>query len=291
MFMIQSTKLGLLAITLFCTSCAMEDSATSTSALESSPNRVARLSSLDRPILPAQDTVVATAAIVGVAFAGNQVGFYDMTFGAGQPYQVGPILAAGGNAIQIFDPSASALSGLNVLWVHNQDNSGFGAGYLARLTDIAAAVQNGMILVLHDRAVTGAAAILPGGAGIAIFRDFSEPADINIRDASTTVTAGLNDLSLDGGNASSHGFALANTLPARSKLLLSATTADHLVTFCYPVGKGAVIYSTIPLDFYLQFGFPPLALTDPYAPNTVKYAIAGACAAALTGPRPTPNRI
>jgi hypothetical protein len=287
MFAIQNMKLSLLAITLFCASCAMDDSATSASALESS--RGDRPSSLDRPILPAGDTVIATPGAAGTALAASQVGFYDMAVGSGQAYQVPPVVTAGGNPIQLFDPDAAALSGLNVLWVHNPDFS-FGAEYLARLPDITAAVQNGLILVIHDRTVFDAQTLLPGGAGIAMVNDFSEGADINIRDASTVVTAGLDNLSLDGGSLSNHGFALENTLPARSKLLLTATANDHLVTFCYPLGRGAVIYSSIPLDFYLQLpGFPPAALAETYAPNVVKYAIAGACA--LRGPRPTPNRI
>jgi hypothetical protein len=288
MFMIRDTRYGLLAMTLFCASCAIEeDAATREHALAESSGGLDRPSSLDRPILPTGEAIVPSPPTRG-ALATNQVGFYDMTVGSGQPYQVPPIVAAGGAAIQVFDPSTAALAGINVLWVHNQDNFGFGAGYVARLPDITAAVQNGMILVIHDRTVADAAGILPGGANIGLFRDFAELADINIRDASTVVTAGLDNTSLDGGNASSHGFALAGSLPAGSKQLLSATTADHLVTFCYPFGRGAVIYSSIPLDFYLQFPAFPLAFTEIYAPNVVKYAIGGACA--KRSPRPTPNR-
>jgi hypothetical protein len=203
---------------------------------------------------------------------------------------VAAIVAGGGTPINIDDPSAAAIANLNVLWVLNPDNFGFGAEYLSRVPDIAAAVQNGMVLVIHDRAVSGASSILPGGAGFTITRDFTEGADINLRDASTVVTAGLDNTSLDGGNFSDHGFALASTLPAKSKLILSSTTKDRIVTFCYPVGKGAVIYSTIPLDFYLQGEGPNPPgnnLAGIYAPNVVKYADAGACS--LRGPQPTPN--
>lgn len=224
--------------------------------------------------------------------ATGQVGFYDLSTGNGQAYQVPPIVAAGGTAVPIDDPSTAELTGLNVLWAHNPDNFQYGFGYLARLADIDAAVQNGMVLVLHDRLVDGASGILPGGSAFSITRDFTEGTDVNIRDASTLVTVGLNNTSLDGGNFSNHGFALDTSLPANAKLILTATTPSHIVTFCYPRGKGAVIYSSIPLDFYLSFdtGLPPQsALVNIYAPNVVKYALAGACKARSTGPQPTPN--
>lgn len=269
----------------FWAACAMEP-ATSTRTLELGE------STLDRPG-PADDAPVAQPSGARAPVpGGKQVGFYDMTFGTGQQYQLTPIVAAGGIALGLGDVDAASLAGLNVLWVNNQDNFGYGAEYVSRLPAIAAAVQNGMVLVIHDRFVTNASTILPGGANFGIFRDFTEQADINIRDASTVVTTGLDNASLDQGTSSSHGFALANTLPASAKLILSATTADHIVTFCYPVGKGAVIYSTIPLDFYLQgFGTnpPQAAMDNIYAPNVVKYALGGACAGALTGPKPTPN--
>jgi hypothetical protein len=212
----------------------------------------------------------------------------------GQSYQTPPITTAGGVPVLIDDPSAAELANLNVLWVNNPDNSSYGPGYLNRLSDIAAAVKKGMILVIHDREVSDAASILPDGQAFTIIRDFTEEADINIHDASTVVTTDLTDVSLDGGDASSHGFAIDASLPAKAKLILSQTTHSHIVTFCYPEGQGAVIYSTIPLDFYLQGqgpNPPQSNLANIYAPNVVNYALAGACAQALGGPKPTPNVI
>ena len=282
-----SVKTGILGTvilsTLFATSCAVDDTGTATSAVTRGA------SSLDPPVAPAPGRQ-AVLAPPTVAVAGKLVGYYEMFFGSGQPYEVAPITSGGGIPVTIFDPDATALAGLNTLFVTNQDNFGFGFGYTARLAEIQAAVQAGMILVIHDRTVSGIAGILPGGGAITALRDFTESADINIHDGSTVVTAGLDDTSMDNGNSSSHGFTFAASLPAKSKQLLSATTPDHLVTFCYPFGKGAVIYSTIPLDFYLQgLGNDPprTALATIYAPNVVRYALAGACA--QRGIRPTPN--
>ena len=282
---IAMANYGLSATFLFLASCATESPTTSSN----SSNELGReRSSLDPPDLRESTSAPRGAAAPTLVPGAKQVGYYDMFAGAGQSYQVGSIVAGGGTPVLVDDPSAAELANLNVLMVTNPDNGGFGFGYVNRLSDIAAAVQNGMVLVIHDRAVMGAAGILPNGASFSINRDFTEAADINIRDNSTIVTSGLTDLSLDGGNSSSHGFALDASLPAKAKLLLTATTSSHIVTFCYGVGKGAVIYSTIPLDFYLAGG-GSLAevLSNVYTPHVVQYALAGACA--TRGPRPTPN--
>ena len=209
---IRVTNSALSAIFLFWASCATEPTMSSQSDLERGP------SSLDPPSLPDSPATPRTPIGRAVVTGAKQVGYYDMFAGAGQSYQVTPIVAGGGTAINIDDPSAAELANLNVLWVNNPDNFGFGFEYMFRLSEIAAAVQNGMILVIHDRTVTNAASILPAGANFNIVRDFAEGADINIRDNSTTVTAGLTNTSLDGGNFSSHGFASEATLPALSKL-------------------------------------------------------------------------
>jgi large repetitive protein len=284
---ISLTNYGLSAFFVFCASCATEPATGNTGQLELRRGAT----SLDPPAPPdLSDPVLAPQAIAPGA---KLVGYYDMSFGIGLGYEVPPITTAGGTAIAIDDPSAAELANLNVLTVTNPDNGGYGFGYVNRLSDIAAAVQNGMVLVIHDRAVSGAQNILPAGAAFDIVRDFTEGSDINIHDGSTVVTAGLDDTSLDGGLFSSHGFAVDTSLPPGAKLILSATTSSHIVTFCYSVGKGAVIYSTIPLDFYLQglSGAPVgFNLANIYAPNVVTYALAGACAnAGGGGPRPTPN--
>ena len=282
---ISMTNYGLSALFLFCAACTAEPMTSSTGQLELRRGAT----SLDPPPPPETDTAPAPQAIAPGA---KRVGYYDMSLGRGQNYEVPPIAAAGGAAIAIDDPSAVELANLDVLTVTNPGNAGYGSGYVNRLSEITAAVQNGMILVIHDRFVAGAAAILPAGTGFAFVRSFTEGSDINIHDSSTQITAGLNDTSLDGGLFSSHGFAIDGSLPAGAKLILSTMISSHIVTFCYGVGKGAVIYSTIPLDFYLQGldggGAVHAGMVNVYAPNVVTYALAGACARPA-GPRPTPN--
>ena len=203
------------------------------------------------------------------------VGYYDMTLGAGNTNQAGPITTAGKTAMSLADVAAANLQGIDVLFVQNPDNGLYGAEYLSRLTDIRNAVSKGMVLIIHDRYVDGAESILPGGSNFTVVRDFADGANINIRDNSTKVTSGpggtLSDTSLDGGSSSSHGYTAASSLPQNAQLVLTRGNSSEIVTFSYTFGLGKVIYSSIPLDYYLD-GSAPLAFRDIYAPNIIAFA-------------------
>ncbi|HYU31529.1 MAG TPA: hypothetical protein VEW48_05160, partial [Thermoanaerobaculia bacterium] len=245
---------------------------------------------MSRPLIPGLALALALAVLPAYPAHAVKVGYYDMSLGAGNSTQVPPITAVaapGDTVVQLFDLQSSDLSGVNVLFVQNPSNSSYGAEYLSRLSSVQAAVAGGMILVLHDRYVTGAAgpgSILPGGSGFTGQHDLTTPGsnDINILDATSPVVNGLNDTALDNGSFSSHGFINANSLPAGAKLILwrpdpaDALSHNRLVTFAYAYGNGAVIYSTIPLDQFLAGSGPnpPRAnFTGIYAPNVVHYAV------------------
>jgi hypothetical protein len=230
--------------------------------------------------------LAGAAASIAVLFSGAalaaNVGYYDMDEGQGNPEQVAPITAAGHTPVDIVDLSPAELAGIDVLFVQNPDNDAFGAEYLGALADIESAVNSGMRLVIHDRFVTDAESILPAGAGFDIVRDFTDDANIDILDSSTLVTNGpggvLDDTSLDGGNSSSHGFAVVGTLPAGGAFILTRSDMEEIVTFSYPFGSGAVLYSSIPLDFYLggSGSNPPRDnFTNIYAVNVIAYAVEG----------------
>jgi large repetitive protein len=117
--------------------------------------------------------------------------------------------------------------------------------------------------------------VLPGTPGT-IVRDFSDPANIDILDNTTLVTNGpggiITNTSLDGGNFSSHGWILASSAPAGARGILSTGDPTHWVLYSYPFGQGTVIYSPIPLDFYLG-GFGGIFTNmQNYAANVVAYA-------------------
>lgn len=208
---------------------------------------------------------------------GATVGYYDLDRNGGNPAQATPIQIAGFDAVDVGDLRTADLSQIDILFVQNPSNSGFSSIYTSNLAKVFSFVENGGILVFHDRTVSGAASVLPGSPG-SFFRDFSDDRDIQIVDGSTQVTDGpggiLTDTSLDGGNSSSHGFVLASSLPADGAGILSTSDPEHLVLYSYGYGRGKVLYSTIPLDFYLSgFGAATVnANMRSYAANVLAHA-------------------
>ncbi|MCA9121143.1 MAG: pre-peptidase C-terminal domain-containing protein [Planctomycetaceae bacterium] len=215
-----------------------------------------------------------------------RVGYYDMGVGAGVTAQVTPIVAAGQTPVQIFDLSAAELASIDVLFVQNPSNGGYGSEYVSQLATIQAAVDNGLVLLLHDRYVSNAESVLPGGTSFNIVRDSGDNANIDVLDTSSIVVDGpggiITNTSLDGGTSSSHGFAVQGSLPGDASLILSRGNPSEIVTFSYAFGDGDVLYSSIPLDYYLAGNGPnPAAdnFRNVYAPNVVAYG-----ASLLTSP-------
>ena len=94
-------------------------------------------------------------------------------------------------------------------------------------------------------------------------------------------------ITLDGGNSSSHGYAVLGTLPAGAVSILNNGTAGNIVDFYYSYGNGKVYYSSIPLDFYLGgSGNNGDSFRNIYTPNLV--AQAGALAGAVNPAVPEP---
>ncbi len=207
----------------------------------------------------------------------KKVGYYDMRIGQGNSSQVSAILTAGELPVLLSTLTAGELLGVEIILVQNPNNGGFGAEYLSRRPEIQAAVNSGKVLIIHDRAVAGAAGILPGGGGITTVRDFAADTNIDVLDGTTLVTNGhsgmVDNFTLDGGYSSNHGFVEGATLPPGAKKILTTGDSNRVVTAAYPYGAGWVIYSTIPLDFYL-FGGSPIAdrFSNIYAPNVIAYA-------------------
>jgi hypothetical protein len=207
----------------------------------------------------------------------SRVGYYDLDFDAGNPRQAAPILAAGLEAVDVGALGAADLSQYDILFVQNPDNSRFSTTFRNNLAKIHQFVADGGVLVVHDRNVSSAASVLPGAPGT-ILRDFGDDANINIVDDTTRVTNGpagvLTNASLDGGTSSSHGYILATTIPAGAHGVLSRGDASRLVTYSYPFGAGSVVYSTIPLDYYLDGSGPTTVRANMvrYAANVLAYA-------------------
>lgn len=236
------------------------------------------------------DTCFAPTQTLSLRVGNPDVGYYEMSAGSGSGSQVQPIADAGFVPVLLTDVDAASLASVQVLFVNNSSNGGYAAEYLSRLTDIANFVSAGGVLIIHDRYVDGAESILPNGGGFNIVRDFGDSANIDVVNNSTIITNGngpggtISNSSLDGGTSSSHGFTFSSSIPVSGLKILSTGDPDHIVTFVYSHGTGFVIYSSIPLDFYLGSSGTVATNMKAYAANVIAYAgslVAGGGAAAV----------
>jgi len=254
-----------------------------------------------RPDRPDRSSAGARGRAALQAAPAGRVGYYDLdSFIQGVDpleFQPAPIREGGGTPIPIEDPTTAALAGLDVLWVDTEFSLPltFYPEWMSRQADLDAAVRSGMVLVIHDSGPpVNASPPVPGGAAFIVTRDLisREVTDINLRDTSTLVTDGLTDSSLDLRSADlpvpglmDLGFVNDDLLPPTARRFLTRPSPAEIVTFCYPLGAGAVIYSSIPLSEYTAEDEGPdyypaalqNAMTHIYAPNVVRYAVAGAC--------------
>ena len=216
----------------------------------------------------AKDPVAGGATAVGdiVVKSANAVGYFAAN-------DAGPITKAGLTGTSIPDLATADLSLFDMLFYNNPSNGDPGI-VAANKVKIQTFVQNGGIFIFHDRYVATTAAVLPGAPGTFV-RDFIDDKNIDIIDNTTLVTNGpggvITNTSLDNGNSSSHGYIVGNSVPVGAKGILSRTDPTRFVTYSYPFGAGFVIYSTIPLDFYLS-GTSALQINmQNYAANVLAY--------------------
>lgn len=199
-----------------------------------------------------------------------------------------PINQAGFTPVQITDINTFDLNTINSLLVNESSNSGLSADLSSRLGDIESWVRDGGSFIVHDRFVANTTGVpqsnpfLIGAPTTLVQRDFSNGTDLDLIPINNTlVTNGngpggaIDNLTLDGGTFSNHGYALADTLPMEATGILSAgSDPDKVASFSYKLDSGSVYYSTIPLDYYLE-GFAPNPPRDQfntiYAPNVNAY--------------------
>ena len=202
------------------------------------------------------------------------IGYYSMTNGQGVNKQIAPIEEAGHNAVKMTTLSETELASVDILWAINPSNSSYGNEFTNAVDRIKERVDDGMVLVIHDRQVGNAENILFGEEPAEIIRGFSNGRKIDVIDETTVIGEGpggfLTDNSIDNGNYSNHGYTKKDTLPDDSLALLNTSNEDQIVDFAYKYGEGAVVYSSIPLDFYLG-GYLP-NFKDIYAPNVLQFA-------------------
>jgi hypothetical protein len=128
--------------------------------------------------------------------------------------------------------------------------------------------------------------MMPGGTGlVTVGQALGSAVDIP---AGSPILSGpggaLNDSSLDGGNFSTHGYTTA--LPAGGVIYANDGNVGHGVTVTYPYGAGKVVYSSIPLDFYLSGSGnnPPRDnIVNIYLPNLLAATAGASQTCASTG--------
>ncbi len=212
-------------------------------------------------------SLLATAVVaIGTPASATVYGVYGDAAAA----SVSVITARGDTASALTDLSAASLAGIKVLWVLNSSNSNETPALSSYAASVASFVVGGGTFAYHDRYVTGAAAVLPGGGGISFTRLPGN--DINVHVSGTLLTQGpggvIKNSTLDGGNSSDHGYADISTLPSGAAPVLDNGNVNRAVAFSYRDGGGHVYYSSIPLDYYLGGG---TAFSNIYAPNVVAY--------------------
>jgi hypothetical protein len=206
---------------------------------------------------------ILAGLIIGIVslvapFAAHAVTFgYYLSLADADP--AAAITGAGHTAVQLNNLTTADLAGIDVLWILNGNNGDPDDGVLNNTAAIAAFVNNGGVLSFHDRYVNegplSAAAYIPGAGAVIFVRDFARDDDIDVL-VNNTVTNGpggvIDNTTLDGGNSSSHGYAVLGTLPAGAVGVLSNGLSDQIIDFYYSFGAGEVYYSSIPLDYYLS---------------------------------------
>lgn len=219
------------------------------------------------------------------------VGYYDMQEEGADPRQLTPITTAGKIAVALSNVDAASLTNLNVLYVQNQRVDSYSPEYLTNLAAIDAAVQNGMVLLMHDSTVVTnsltAAAVLPGASAVQFFTS-STPENTKIDPiiTNTLVTNGpggvIGATTLDNqGQPSNKGYALQSSLPTDALKILSTNVTTHTTMFAYPHGRGWVVYSTIPVGYFQEF-LPTGNVASIFSPNAIAYAAFISCKPTLS---------
>jgi len=188
-----------------------------------------------------------------------------MMDGAGTDAMADDIIAAGHTPVLLDGTNWDVIGQLDTLYVWNGDNQSYNQDFVTHMPQISAAIHAGMDMVVFDRAIgetdwqSGAqlnpAVILPGASGLQVERYLS--ADVDLTNAGHGMIGGgpapgVSDNSLDGGNYTTHGYALTDSLPPGATVLLTPQDGidDQAVGFVYEFGAGLVQYYGIPLDYY-----------------------------------------
>ncbi len=207
------------------------------------------------------------------------VGYYDMVNGEGVDTQVDEIVEVGLTPVNVTVLTPEVLATLRILVVQNGENGSFGAEFLAAKAAIDAAVANGLVVIIHDRFVTGANTLLSALNGLTFVRDFGggdRQMQLSADGAAIANTpyGTVTDTSLDNFRSSNHGYVTRASLPEGAIVFMTRDNTDHVTVFGVRSGAGMVIYTSVPIDFYSDSNanssnFPAM---EAFARNLLAYA-------------------
>jgi Ca2+-binding RTX toxin-like protein len=224
------------------------------------------------------------------------VGYYDTGLATGNAKQADEIVELGQTAVSVSTLSPAVLAGLQVLVIEHRGNGPVDAAILAAMPDILAAVANGLIVVIQDWSLTDSAGLFPAGSGLVFTRDYESGGQVEMNlgpDGALIANSPfgtVTDTSLDDGNFSNHGYVSAASLPVGAEILLTRNNTDHVTAFSYPHGLGAIVYSSVPLQFYGDAAAGSTGVWEDFYVNMLNYAVSLA-APANTAPVATDDTI
>ena len=206
------------------------------------------------------------------------VGYYDIIQNTGLATQTAPITFNAATPVDVGDIGAATLTDIDMLFVQNPTSVIPTGPYIdpANLAKVENLVADGGVLIFHDRRVAGMDPVLPGSPGTLTGGTLSSSL-YDVVDANSVFADGpagtIENTTFDTlGNFVTFGSVDPASAPPGSEGLLLREDNGNWVTMAYPFGDGYVIYSSIPLDFYLANGNPDVA-RDLYAPNVVAYGL------------------
>lgn len=196
------------------------------------------------------------------------IGYYNMDANQGAAYQADVIGAVGQTALNL--TTLGSLGSSDVVYLDNGSNDGYNSDFIANQSHLLDFVSAGGVLMMHDRFADGSFV-----GGYSHDPESAYAFDVDFVNDTGKVADGpfgtLTDFSLDHFNSSDHGVAdISDWQDSRIFVVTTSMDPTKLVTMVQALGDGELIYSTIPIDYWV--GQDPNADMTAYAENLLSYA-------------------
>jgi Ca2+-binding RTX toxin-like protein len=201
-----------------------------------------------------------------------KIGYYYMDDNQGAAYQADVIADIGQSALQL--TTLANLGASAVVYLDNGNGGSYNADFLTNQSHLLDFVNAGGVLMMHDRFAGGTFV-----GGYTHDTDGPYSADINFVNDTGKVADGpfgqLTDFSLDHYDLSNHGVAdISGWQDSRIFVVTTSMDPTKLVTMVQALGDGELIYSSIPVDFWVGDSVSGHdANMTAYTENLLSYAV------------------